>query len=98
LHNADQIILLDVRIGDKVILKKAGNIIPKVVRVVTEDRTGEEIPYEMPEKCLACKIDLTHLYDDVTLRCLNSDCPAQLKEGLIYFVSRDAMDIRGLGD
>src|SRR5699024_1362522 len=98
LHNADQIKLLDVRIGDKVILKKAGDIIPKVVRVVTEDRTGEEIPYEMPEKCPACKSDLTHLDDEVALRCLNPDCPAQLKEGLIHFVSRDAMDIRGLGE
>lgn len=98
LHNADQIKLLDVRIGDKVILKKAGDIIPKVVRVVTEDRTGEEIPYEMPEKCPACESDLTHLDDEVALRCLNPDCPAQLKEGLIHFVSRDAMDIRGLGE
>lgn len=98
LHNADQIKLLDVRIGDKVILKKAGDIIPKVVRVVIEDRTGEEIPYKMPEKCPACESDLTHLDDEVALRCLNPDCPAQLKEGLIHFVSRDAMDIRGLGE
>ena len=98
LHNADQIKLLDVRIGDKVILKKAGDIIPKVVRVITEERTGEEIPYEMPKTCPACDSDLVHLEEEVALRCLNPDCPAQLKEGLIHFVSRDAMDIRGLGE
>lgn len=98
LHNADQIKLLDVRIGDKVILKKAGDIIPKVVRVITEERTGSELPYEMPKTCPACESDLTHLDDEVALRCLNPDCPAQLKEGLIHFVSRDAMDIRGLGE
>lgn len=98
LHNADQIKLLDVRIGDKVILKKAGDIIPKVVRVITADRTGNEIPYEMPKTCPACESDLVHLDDEVALRCLNPDCPAQLKEGLIHFVSREAMDIKGLGE
>src|SRR5699024_10096516 len=96
LHNADQIKLLDVRIGDKVILKKAGDIIPKVVSVITADRTGNEIPYEMPKTCPACESDLVHLDDEVALRCLNPDCPAQLKEGLIHFVSREAMDIKGL--
>src|SRR5690625_372313 len=98
LHNADQIKLLDIRIGDNIILKKAGDIIPKVVRVITEDRTGEEIPYEMPKVCPACESDLIHLEDEVALRCVNPDCPAQLKEGLIHFVSREAMDIRGLGE
>ena len=98
LHNADQIKLLDVRIGDKVILKKAGDIIPKVVRVITEERTGKEIPYEMPKTCPACQSDLVHLDDEVALRCLNPDCPAQLKEGLIHFVSREAMDVKGLGE
>src|SRR5699024_7968277 len=86
----------DVRIGDKVILKKAGDIIPKVVRVITADRTGNEIPYEMPKTCPACESDLVHLDDEVALRCLNPDCPAQLKEGLIHFVSREAMVIKGL--
>src|SRR5699024_8213987 len=98
LHNADQIKLLDVRIGDKVILKKAGDIIPKVVRVITAARTGNEIPYEMPKTCPACESDLVHLDDEVALRCLNPDCPAQLKEGLIHFVSREALDIKGLGE
>lgn len=98
LHNADQIRALDVRIGDTVILKKAGDIIPKVVRVITEERTGEEKPYEMPVTCPACDTDLVHLDEEVALRCLNPNCPAQLKEGLIHFVSRDAMNIEGLGE
>src|SRR5699024_7694569 len=98
LHNADQIKLLDVRIADKVILKKAGDINPKVVRVITADRTGNEIPYEMPKTCPACESDLVHLDDEVAFRCLNPDCPAELKEGLMHFVSREAMDIKGLGE
>ncbi len=98
LHNADQIRALDIRIGDTVIVKKAGDIIPKVVRVVTTERTGEEVPYEMPTHCPACETELVHLDDEVALRCMNPDCPAQLKEGLIHFVSRDAMNIDGLGE
>lgn len=98
LHNADQIRALDIRIGDTVIIKKAGDIIPKVVRVVIEERKGDEVPYEMPEKCPACGSELVHIDDEVALRCINPDCPAQLKEGLIHFVSRDAMNIEGLGE
>lgn len=98
LHNADQIRALDVRIGDTVILKKAGDIIPKVVRVIEEERTGNEVPYEMPTICPACNNELVHLDDEVALRCINPNCPAQLKEGLIHFVSRDAMNIDGLGE
>ena len=98
LHNADQIRALDIRIGDTVIVKKAGDIIPKVVRVVTDERTGKEEPYEMPTHCPACETELVHLDDEVALRCMNPDCPAQLKEGLIHFVSRDAMNIDGLGE
>jgi DNA ligase (NAD+) len=98
LHNQDQIRALDIRIGDTVILKKAGDIIPKVVRVLTEERTGNEIAYEMPEHCPACGTALVHLEEEVALRCLNPNCPAQLQEGLIHFVSRDAMNIDGLGE
>lgn len=98
LHNADQIKALDIRIGDTVILKKAGDIIPKVVRVITEERTGEEIPYEMPTTCPACDNELVHLDEEVALRCMNPACPAQVVEGLIHFVSRDAMNIDGLGE
>lgn len=98
LHNADQIRSLDIRIGDTVILKKAGDIIPKVVRVLTEERTGDEVSYEMPRTCPACETELVHLDEEVALRCLNPNCPAQLKEGLIHFVSRDAMNIDGVGE
>src|SRR5690625_160630 len=98
LHNADQIRALDVRIGDTVILKKAGDIIPKVVRVIEEERTGDEKPYEMPKNCPACDTTLIHLDDEVALRCMNTNCPAQLQDGLIHFVSRDAMNIDGLGE
>lgn len=98
LHNADQIASLDVRIGDAVILKKAGDIIPKVVRVITEERTGEEQPYTMPTQCPACDSELVNLDEEVALRCLNPNCPAQLKEGLIHFVSRDAMNVDGVGE
>lgn len=98
LHNKDQIDALDIRIGDTVILKKAGDIIPKVVRVIVEERTGDEEPYEMPETCPACDSDLVHLDEEVALRCMNPSCPAQLREGLIHFASRDAMNIDGLGE
>lgn len=98
LHNADQIRALDIRIGDTVIIKKAGDIIPKVVRVIKDKRTGKEEPYEMPTHCPACDTELVHLDDEVALRCMNPNCPAQLKEALIHFVSRDAMNIDGLGE
>lgn len=98
LHNQDQIKALDVRLGDTIILKKAGDIIPKVVRVLQEERTGEEEPYTMPEECPACRTQLVHLEEEVALRCMNPNCPAQIKESLIHFVSRDAMNIDGLGE
>src|SRR5699024_5375182 len=98
LHNQDQIRALDVRLGDTIILKKAGDIIPKVVRVLQEERTGEEDPYTMPEECPACGTHLVHLEEEVALRCMNPNCPAQIKESLIHFVSRDAMNIDGLGE
>lgn len=98
LHNKDQIESLDIRLGDTVILKKAGDIIPKVVRVLKEERIGEEVPYEMPEQCPACETELVHLEEEVALRCMNPNCPAQLQEALIHFVSRDAMNIDGLGE
>lgn len=98
LHNADLIDELDVRIGDTVILKKAGDIIPKVVRVMLDKRTGQEEKYNMPHECPACASELIHIEEEVALRCINPDCPAQLKEGLIHFVSRNAMNIDGLGE
>lgn len=98
LHNADQIKALDIHLGDRVIVKKAGDIIPKVVSVIKDERKEGTEPYTMPEHCPACNSDLVNLDDEVALRCLNPDCPAQVKEGLIHFSSRDAMNIDGLGE
>ena len=98
LHNQDQIKALDIHLGDRVIIKKAGDIIPKVVRVLKEERKEDAVPYRMPDKCPACHSELVHLDDEVALRCINPNCPAQVKEGLIHFASRDAMNIDGLGE
>lgn len=98
LHNEDFIREHDFRLGDTVVLKKAGDIIPKVVRVIEEKRTGEEQEFKMPTECPACGSELVRLDEEVALRCINPNCPAQLQEGLIHFVSRDAMNIDGLGE
>jgi len=98
LHNEDLIREQDIRIGDYVVIKKAGDIIPKVVRSVAEKRTGDEKEFYMPKECPACGNELVRLEGEVALRCMNPNCPAQLKEGLIHFVSRDAMNIDGLGE
>ncbi|MCG3419805.1 NAD-dependent DNA ligase LigA [Oceanobacillus jordanicus] len=98
LHNEDLIREQDIRIGDTVVIKKAGDIIPKVVRVLTEKRTGDEEEFHMPTECPACGSELVRLEEEVALRCINPNCPAQLKEGLIHFVSRNAMNIDGLGE
>ncbi len=98
LHNEDLIREKDIRIGDTVVIKKAGDIIPEVVRVVTDERTGDEEEYHMPDHCPECESELEHLEEEVALRCLNPNCPAQLREGLIHFVSRNAMNIDGLGE
>lgn len=98
LHNEDLIKEQDIRLGDMVVVKKAGDIIPKVVRSVKEMRTGEEKEFSMPSHCPACQTELVRLESEVALRCINPNCPAQLVEGLIHFVSRNAMNIDGLGE
>lgn len=98
LHNEDLIKEKDIRIGDYVIVKKAGDIIPEVVRSVPEKRTGKENPFAMPTHCPACGSELVRLEGEVALRCINPKCPAQIREGLIHFVSRNAMNIDGLGE
>lgn len=98
LHNEDLIRAKDIRIGDTVVIKKAGDIIPEVVRALPKQRTGSEQPFYMPEKCPACGSELVRLEEEVALRCINPNCPAQLQEGLIHFVSRNAMNIDGLGE
>lgn len=98
LHNEDLIRERDIRLHDTVVIKKAGDIIPEVVRVVEERRTGNEKEFFMPEECPDCGSELVRLDEEVALRCINPNCPAQLKEGLIHFVSRNAMNIDGLGE
>ena len=97
LHNADEIARKDVRIGDHVIVEKAGKIIPHVVRAEFEKRTGNEQPYEFPTRCPVCGESVARDEGGVYIRCLNPSCPAQLKERLIFFASRQAMDIEGMG-
>ncbi|SHF82521.1 DNA ligase (NAD+) [Ornithinibacillus halophilus] len=98
LHNEDLIRERDIRIGDTVVVKKAGDIIPEVVRVVPEKRKENLKEFHMPKKCPACGSELVRLEEEVALRCINPNCPAQLQEGLIHFVSRNAMNIDGLGE
>ncbi|TRM11578.1 NAD-dependent DNA ligase LigA [Lentibacillus cibarius] len=98
LHNEDLIREKDIRLGDTIVIKKAGDIIPEVVRVVEDERTGDEKTFSMPDECPACGSDLVRLEEEVALRCINPNCPQQLKEGLIHFVSREAMNIDGLGE
>ncbi|HYF84558.1 MAG TPA: NAD-dependent DNA ligase LigA [Clostridia bacterium] len=97
LHNEDYIREKDIRIGDTVIIKKAGDVIPEVVEVVKEDRTGAELPFEMPGKCPVCQSDTIREQGEAVTKCTNISCPAQLKRSLFHFVSRDAMNIDGLG-
>jgi DNA ligase (NAD+) len=98
LHNEDLIREKDIKIGDKVVVKKAGDIIPEVVNVLAEQRTGEEREFVMPTHCPECGSELVRLEGEVALRCINPKCPAQIREGLIHFVSRNAMNIDGLGE
>ncbi len=97
LHNEDEIRRKDVRIGDWVIVRKAGEIIPEIVKVIKERRTGNEIEFKMPEKCPVCGASVVRPEGEVAYRCIGVNCPAQLKERIRHFASRDAMDIRGLG-
>ncbi|HEX7066193.1 MAG TPA: NAD-dependent DNA ligase LigA [Bacillales bacterium] len=98
LHNEDFIREKDIRIGDTVVIKKAGDIIPEVVRVLEDRRTGNEEEFHMPEECPECGSELVRIEGEVALRCINPQCPAQIREGLIHFVSRNAMNIDGLGE
>jgi DNA ligase (NAD+) len=98
LHNEDLIREKDIKIGDHVVIKKAGDIIPEVVNVLEEKRTGDEQEFSMPTHCPECESELVRLEGEVALRCINPKCPAQIREGLIHFVSRNAMNIDGLGE
>lgn len=98
LHNEDLIKEKDIRIGDTVIIHKAGDIIPEVVGVILEQRPEDSVPFEMPTNCIACGSELVRIEGEVALRCVNPTCPAQIAEGIKHFVSRNAMNIDGLGE
>lgn len=99
LHNAEEIQRKDVRVGDTVVVQKAGEIIPQVVRVEPEGRDGSEVPYEFPDRCPSCGGPVSRIPGEVDYHCANppSVCPDQLKEWLRWFAHRDAMDVDGLG-
>lgn len=97
LHNEDYIREKDIKIGDTVIIHKAGEIIPEVISVVFSRRTGEEQSFTIPEICPECGSLVLRIPGESAHKCINSACPAQLREGIIHFVSRDAMNIDGLG-
>ncbi len=98
LHNEEEIARKDIRIGDTVIIEKAGEVIPAVVEVRKDLRTGRETVFAMPDHCPACGSEVHRDPDQVAVRCVNSNCPAQLRRKLEHFASRGAMDIEGLGE
>jgi len=98
LHNIDEIERKDIRKGDAVILHRAGEVIPEVIEVIKASRTGEEKPFHMPEHCPACGALVVRLPDEAFHRCVNRNCPAQIKGSIVHFASRDAMGINGLGE
>jgi DNA ligase (NAD+) len=97
LHNMDEIARKDIRIGDTVLVERAGDVIPYVVKVLTEKRTGDEKQFVMPERCPVCGSQVFREEGEAAYRCIGISCPAQLKESLKFFGSRGAMDIEGLG-
>ncbi|PSO90503.1 MAG: DNA ligase, partial [Cyanobacteria bacterium QS_6_48_18] len=98
LHNSDYIAELDVRVGDTAVVRKAGEIIPEIVRVLPELRPEDSQPFQMPTHCPECGSRLEHLEGEAITRCVNASCPAILRGNLIHWASRDAMDITGLGE
>jgi DNA ligase (NAD+) len=98
LHNSDRVRELDIRVGDTVIIRKAGEIIPEVVEVIKDLRPSNTEPYQMPRHCPECGSELLRPENEAVTRCVNSSCPAILRGSLIHWASREAMDIRGLGE
>ncbi len=97
LHNEDIIRSKDIRLGDTVVVEKGGDIIPEVVKVITDRRTGNEREFRMPTTCPECGSDVIRAEGEVASRCAGEACPAQIREGIIFFASRNAMDIEGMG-
>lgn len=98
LHNWDEIERKDIRVGDTVIVERAGDVIPHVVKVIKENRTGKEKPFPPPERCPACGSKVVREEGGVAFRCIGLNCPAQVQEKIKHYASRGAMDIEGLGE
>ena len=98
LHNQDEIDRKDIRVGDTVVVQRAGDVIPEVVKVITGRRTGRELPFVFPSHCPVCGATVARLPGEAAHRCQGISCPAQLKERLVHFASRGGMDIEGLGE
>lgn len=98
LHNWDEIAAKDIRIGDSVVVERAGDVIPAVVRVLPERRIGDVPPSLPPERCPECGSAVVRIADEVAVRCMGLACPPQIRESIMHFASRNAMDIEGLGD
>ncbi|MCF7935236.1 MAG: NAD-dependent DNA ligase LigA [Synergistales bacterium] len=98
LHNRDELERKDVRIGDTVVVRKAGDIIPEIVCSLSEERKGDEEPFVFPDHCPVCGAEAVRIPGEVAVRCPNRSCPAQLKEGVFHFASRGGMNIIGLGE
>lgn len=97
LHNQDEIDRKDIRIGDTVLIERAGDVIPHVVQVIKERRTGRQRKYSLPLRCPVCGSPIARVKQEVFTRCSNTSCPARLREAILHFASTEAMDIRGLG-
>ncbi len=97
LHNEDEVRRKDIRIGDTVVVQRAGDVIPQVVRPLTERRTGKERSFTMPKKCPVCSSKVVRLEGEVAHRCLNVSCPARIKESIRHFVSKGGLDVDGFG-
>ena len=98
LHNQEDVARKDLRIGDRVIVQRAGDVIPQVVAPLTQERDGSERPFTMPDRCPVCDTPVVQPPGEVQIRCPNRSCPAQIQQGLFHFASRGAMDIEGLGE
>lgn len=98
LHNFDEIKRLGIRQGDRIVIERAGEVIPKIVKVVESARSGKEKKFNMPQECPSCRGRITREKEQVAYRCINPSCPVQMERGLIHFASRDTMDIEGMGE
>ena len=98
LHNWDEMKRKDIRIGDTAVVERAGDVIPHVISVIKDKRTGQERPFPLPEKCPVCSSKVVREEGEVAVRCIGLNCPAQVQEKIIHFASRGAMDIEGLGE